>query len=156
MSKIPDTALITINEELAKQVTRPKFKVIVDAFDGGKEFLEGLKIAAANFTSGKAKGFTEDPVAFLRPYATRLVAEGALTWNQSDEEKAAGLGMPKPRAVAEPKLDENGNPIEKPKRSRRKKAEAAEQPSTEGQEPAAEGDAPAGEEELPPELAAEG
>lgn len=151
MSKIPDTARIVINDELAKTVTRPKLKNIVDSFDGGKTFLEGLTLAASNF-KGKAAGFQENAVDFLRPYATRLVAEGALVWEQTDEEKAAGLTIPTPKAAKVPELDENGNPIEKPKRQRKSRKAKAEGEAEAATETAGEESA---EDELPAEFAAE-
>ena len=148
MSKIPETALIRINDEKAAEVKRPKLKNIIDAFDGGKTFAEGLEVAAANF-KGKAAGFTENPVEFLRPYATRLVAEGALTWEQTDEEIAAGLTIPTPAAPRAPKLDEDGNVIEKPKRERKKKAKAEAEAEENSEAEASDSD-----DELPEELSA--
>ena len=148
MSKIPGTALIRIDEEKSAEVKRPKLKNIVDAFDGGKTFDEGLTLAAANF-SGKAAGFTENPVEFLRPYATRLVASGALVWEQTAEEIEAGLTIPTPAAARAPKLDEDGNVIEKPKRERKKKAKAEAEAEENSEAEASDSD-----DELPEELSA--
>lgn len=152
MSQIPDTARIVINDEIAKTVARPKLKSIIDSFDGGKTFAEGLALAAQNF-QGKAAGFQDDPVKFLKPYATRLVAEGALTWEQTEEEKAAGLTLPTPRAAKPAELDEHGNVVEKPKRQRKSKKKADAEGSTDG-EAQAEPTVDDGD-ELPAELAAE-
>lgn len=161
MSKIPGTANITIHEEVAKTVTRPKLKNIVDSFEGGKTFDEGLAIAAANF-KGKAAGFTENAVEFLRPYATRLVAEGALVWNQTEEEKAAGLAVPTARAPKEPAapvLDEHGNPVpvaEKPKRQRKSRKAKDETAPVDGENAEAlTGESTDAADELPADLQAE-